>query len=1011
MNRLIGILVMAVLISVSGELSLAFTAEKDVPIGNTLNPKILTTYPIPGIFSYGGSLSLQNDRYLWISGTETTINKDGKRDYKNHLAVFDIANPAAPQLLAIHQIPHLTGRPVFFDHYAYCFYNDTKGQKNPAKIKNRYGVYIYDVTDPQNIKLVKTIGKMFENFPSFVFVHDDYMYAPSWVPKRSDEMINQSTINKFSLKDPTNPKIVFPLKGMDGKSENFDGIPTEMAFRDNCIYVNAGKIIYVFDSENDKLLASHEGSLMDFTDICLTEEYMSEDQTFLLATGRTPNLFYPGEGSNFRNWSYQNGIVRISQFNYESLPNMALGQSAGSVRIPINPRYISSKGVLVYVIGSEIVEEEPSAYPSPRPDKFSKMLVVDLSYSDDPKFAGSLGFDGQIIDWVTRGNIAYLICLKNEGKGAERKNHSTLLTVELPVKEGVFKSHPVPMSDIYPGYKEPVTKPKSITSALREEINKPTGDLTSADFKDLKSLDVENKHITDLTGIELCNNLEEINLKYNKISDITPLAGLPNLRKLNLYYNKVKNIDILPKLKNLEELNISDNQISDITPLPALQKLTHLSISRTLDLDLTPISKLNRLTELNLNSDSIFRPPSLSGLTDLKTLNLTGNDIYYLDFIDDLPSGLEELNLSYNNIKDISKLGQLVGLKKLYLENNNITDLSPIKNLTNLEELTISGNKRLSDINALSGLTNLKKLNLSEIDIEDINALRNLANLEELDLSHINYPIRKISDIKPLENLKNLKVLNMEQNNVKNIKPLTNLSKLTQLSLKENKVENIKPLENLKGLEKLNLQNNKIKDVHPLTSLLTGLMVLDISLNPIKDVKPWLGLDRKNINSSLVLILPNKSIPQEQIEKLRKIVVIAPSPNEYYTVMNLYTLAESEKEYFNANGKYASPDELNNSGFLYTPPPVPNPDVYPHYQIVKFDTSKDSFTVIATPKDEKGNEDSRIFAISEDGNIREWIGDKKSFDMSVPLTDDAKWSVWPSRSALSVGLASCGPGG
>ncbi|MFC2006474.1 hypothetical protein ACFLVG_05965 [Chloroflexota bacterium] len=90
---------------------------------------------------------------------------------------------------------------------------------------------------------------------------------------------------------------------------------------------------------------------------------------------------------------------------------------------------------------------------------------------------------------------------------------------------------PVPETVAFPDEK--------LGSAIRDALDKPPGeDITAAELAELISLNATKMDITDLSGIEYCVNLSELNLWRNRISDPTPLASLTNLTKLNLSVNR-----------------------------------------------------------------------------------------------------------------------------------------------------------------------------------------------------------------------------------------------------------------------------------------------------------------------------------------------------------------------------------------------------------------------------------------------------------------------------------------
>ena len=92
--------------------------------------------------------------------------------------------------------------------------------------------------------------------------------------------------------------------------------------------------------------------------------------------------------------------------------------------------------------------------------------------------------------------------------------------------------------------------------------------------------------------------------------------------------------------------------------------------------------------------------------------------------------------------------------------------MSALKELTQLTNLDLSGNQ-ISDVSPLAGLTKLTKLNLSNNNITDLTPLAELKKLEFLCLGE--YWVNPggaeilennlITDLKPLTGLKNLKAL------------------------------------------------------------------------------------------------------------------------------------------------------------------------------------------------------------------------------------------------------------
>jgi Leucine-rich repeat (LRR) protein len=96
-------------------------------------------------------------------------------------------------------------------------------------------------------------------------------------------------------------------------------------------------------------------------------------------------------------------------------------------------------------------------------------------------------------------------------------------------------------------------------------------------------------------------------------------------------------------------------------------------------------------------------------------------------------SGATSLDLTRNNITDLTPLAGLTNLVALELNINNITDLTPLAGMANLSILNVFGNN-ISNISPLARLTNLRSLLLYENPISDLTPLAGLTNLEEVYL-------------------------------------------------------------------------------------------------------------------------------------------------------------------------------------------------------------------------------------------------------------------------------------
>src|SRR6056297_818080 len=216
-----------------------------------------------------------------------------------------------------------------------------------------------------------------------------------------------------------------------------------------------------------------------------------------------------------------------------------------------------------------------------------------------------------------------------------------------------------------------------LEDVIRNNIDKPTGEIYESDVDGIISLTAHTSNIDNLSGIEYLINLEYLDFGNNQVSDISPLSNLTDLEILDFGDNQVSDISPLSNLTNLTYLNFSANQVSDISPLSNLTNLIHLHLSNNQVSDISPFSNLTNLTTLNFGNNQVSDISPLSNLTNLIILYL-----------------------SVNQVSDISPLSNLIHLTTLYFLNNQVSDISPLSNLTNLKYLDLSGNQ-ISSISAL----------------------------------------------------------------------------------------------------------------------------------------------------------------------------------------------------------------------------------------------------------------------------------------------------------------------
>ena len=104
----------------------------------------------------------------------------------------------------------------------------------------------------------------------------------------------------------------------------------------------------------------------------------------------------------------------------------------------------------------------------------------------------------------------------------------------------------------------------NLLMAIRELLDKPSGDITEADMKMILSLDAPNSEITSIEGLQYCTNITSLMVQNNKISDLSPLTNLEKLTVLYVAGNLTS--DYSPVAKYYNKLMAKDFQYD--VPIP-----------------------------------------------------------------------------------------------------------------------------------------------------------------------------------------------------------------------------------------------------------------------------------------------------------------------------------------------------------------------------------------------------------------------------------------------------------
>ena len=210
------------------------------------------------------------------------------------------------------------------------------------------------------------------------------------------------------------------------------------------------------------------------------------------------------------------------------------------------------------------------------------------------------------------------------------------------------------------------------------------GQVFTSNISDVTILDIRQKGILSLVGIEGFTSLEE--LYCNNEEDSTPNDNAITTLDVSSFPNLIR----LYCQNNL----ITDLNISGLTKLEALDTSNNPFIDTTLDVHLNPnlyylVCQNNGLTDLNI-----------SGLTNLQTLIVWYNQLTLIDVSDNLD--LTYLDCDDNGFTSLD-VSALKNLNQFYCSGNQLTSLD-VRGLNNLSSFYCSNNPLtcilVDDVNA-----------------------------------------------------------------------------------------------------------------------------------------------------------------------------------------------------------------------------------------------------------------------------------------------------------------------
>ncbi|PNQ73063.1 hypothetical protein C1T31_08700 [Hanstruepera neustonica] len=279
------------------------------------------------------------------------------------------------------------------------------------------------------------------------------------------------------------------------------------------------------------------------------------------------------------------------------------------------------------------------------------------------------------------------------------------------------------------------------------DTNGLNGNILNSDAESVITLNIFNKNIIDLTGIEAFINLKYLYCYFNNVQELNLQSNL-QLEVLDIENNSLTNLDISANTE-LKELYISNNLLSN------------LDVSNNLDLEVLSCN-LNNLSDLDVDNNM-----NLSVLwcysNNLQNINLQQNILLESLFCGD--NNLSSLNIASNPL-----------LQTISCSQNNLSELI-FDNCQDLSYLDVSGNNFSQiDVSSNSSLTrflcnnnNFQSLDVSQnpelmLFYASFNGIREIDLTNNNDLKYVRLENNELESI-DIRNGQNSSISDFNANN------------------------------------------------------------------------------------------------------------------------------------------------------------------------------------------------------------------------------------------------------
>lgn len=283
---------------------------------------------------------------------------------------------------------------------------------------------------------------------------------------------------------------------------------------------------------------------------------------------------------------------------------------------------------------------------------------------------------------------------------------------------------------------------EQLEQAIKQILQKNENEaVMQKDMESLTVVDLSNRKIKSLHGLQYASNLTHLDLSNNEINDIEPLKSLTKIRGLDISRNQIVSIEALSSMTDMGSLQVNSNKIASIEVVKRFPRLHTFEVNDNQISSIQALSTATQITWLKMNGNQIENIGPLSKLIKLKNLDLTNNRITDLSSLKPLSKSMMNLNIGSNRISDIGALEGMTLMRSLYAENNQIKELGSLKKLTNLDTLNLTSNL-IYNLEPLKPLLQIRNLYLSDNRVWNLEPIRNHKFNTQYDTGAIIYGLQ-----------------------------------------------------------------------------------------------------------------------------------------------------------------------------------------------------------------------------------------------------------------------------